>query len=60
MRLQKYIIALITGLLVLSSCNDPYKFKLTTSKKLIFNEQGTATLTEKNNKPRNYAICVLF
>jgi len=50
MRLQKYIIALITGLLVLSSCNDPYKFTLTTSKKLVFNEQATATLTEKNNK----------
>ena len=51
MRLQKYIAAFIISLLVLSSCNDPYKFKLTTSKKLIFNEQATATLTEKNNKP---------
>ena len=50
MRLQKYIVALITGLLVLSSCNDPYKFKLTTSKKLVFNDEATATLTEKNNK----------
>ena len=43
MRLQKYFIALITGLLVLSSCNDSYKFTLTTSKKLVFNEQATAT-----------------
>jgi glutamine cyclotransferase len=51
MRLQKYIAALITGLLVLSSCNDPYKFTLTTSKKLVFNDQATAKLTEKNNKP---------
>ncbi len=51
MRLQKYIIAFIIGLLVLTSCNDPYKFKLTTSKKVIFNEKATATLTEKNNKP---------
>jgi glutamine cyclotransferase len=51
MRLQKYIVALITGLVVLSSCNDSYKFTLTTSKKLVFNDQGTAKLTEKNNKP---------
>ncbi len=50
MRLQKYIVALITGLLVLSSCNEPYNFKLTTSKKLVLNEEATATLTEKNNK----------
>jgi len=50
MRFHKHIVALITGLLVLSSCNAPYKFTLTTSKTLVFTEQGTATLTEKNNK----------
>lgn len=51
MRLQKYIIAFISGLLVLTSCNDTYKFKLSTSKKVVFNDKATATLTEKNNKP---------
>lgn len=51
MRLQKYIIALITGLLVLSSCNDPYKFELITTKKLTYKEQTTVKLIEKNNKP---------
>ena len=48
---DRYIVALITGLVVLSSCNDSYKFTLTTSKKLVFNDQATAKLTEKNNKP---------
>ncbi len=51
MRLQKYIIALLTGLFAFTSCNDPYRFTLKTSKKLVFNQQATATLTEKNNKP---------
>ena len=51
MRLQKYIIAFISALLVLTSCNDPYKFKLTVAKKVVFKQQVTATLTEKNNKP---------
>jgi glutamine cyclotransferase len=51
MHLQKYIVALITGLLVFSSCTNSYRFTLTTNKKVIFKEQATATLTEKNNKP---------
>lgn len=51
MRLQKYIIAFLSGLFVLTSCNDPYKFTLTTNKKLVINQEATATLTEKNNKP---------
>ena len=51
MRLQKYIIAFLSGLFVLTSCNDPYKFTLTVNKKLVINQEATATLTEKNNKP---------
>lgn len=51
MRLQKYIIAFTTGLFVFTSCNDNYKFELKTTKNLVFKEQATATLTEKNNQP---------
>jgi len=51
MRLQKYIIPFLLGAIVLTSCNDPYKFKLTASKKVILNETATFTLTEMHNKP---------
>lgn len=50
MRLQKYIIALITSLFVFTACNDPYRFTLSVTKKLTINQETTATLTEKNNK----------
>lgn len=51
MRLQKYILSFLAGIVILTSCNDPYKFKLTTSKKVVIGKEATATLTEKNNKP---------
>ncbi|NVK53059.1 MAG: glutaminyl-peptide cyclotransferase [Flavobacteriaceae bacterium] len=51
MRLQKYLIVLATGLFILTACNDSYKFTLNTPKKLTINQEATATLTEKNNKP---------
>ena len=51
MRLSKYFSLLATTLIVFTSCNDAYKFKLTTSKKLVINQEATATLIETNNKP---------
>ena len=51
MRLSKYISLLAISLIVFTSCNDAYKFKLTTTKKLVINQEATATLTEVNNKP---------
>lgn len=51
MRLQKYILPFLAGIILLTACNDPYSFKLTTTKKVVLNENVTATLTEKNNKP---------
>jgi len=50
MRLQKYILPFLAGIIILTACNDPYKFTLTTSKKLVYNDQATATLTEKSSK----------
>ncbi len=51
MRLQKYLIAFTSVLLVLSACTNPYKFKLTTSKNLVYKDEATAKLTEMNNQP---------
>ncbi|WKD84845.1 hypothetical protein KCTC32516_00179 [Polaribacter huanghezhanensis] len=51
MRLSKYISLLAISFILFTSCNDAYKFKLTTTKKLVINQEATATLTEKNNKP---------
>ncbi len=51
MRLPKYISLLAFSFILLSSCNTAYKFKLTTTKKLVINQEATATLTEANNKP---------
>jgi glutaminyl-peptide cyclotransferase len=51
MRLLKYIFLFSTAIFVFTSCNDPYQFELNTAKKLVINQQGTATLIEKNNKP---------
>ncbi|MDG1039408.1 MAG: glutaminyl-peptide cyclotransferase [Polaribacter sp.] len=51
MRLSKYISLLAISLIAFTSCNDTYKFKLTTTKKLVINQEATATLTEVNNKP---------
>lgn len=51
MRLQKYMFALLVGLFVFTACNDPYRFTLSVTKKLTVNQETTATLTEKNNKP---------
>ena len=51
MRLQKYLFAFTSILLVLSACTNPYKFKLTTSKKLVYKEEATAKLVEVNNQP---------
>jgi len=51
MRLQKYILPFLAGIIILTACNDPYKFKLTTTKKVVIGKEATATLTEKNNKP---------
>lgn len=51
MRLQKYIIPFLLGAIVLTSCNEPYKFKLTASQKVVLNETATFTLTETHNKP---------
>ncbi len=51
MRLSKYISLIALLLIVFTSCNDAYKFKLTTTKKIVINQVATATLTEVNNKP---------
>ncbi len=51
MRLSKYISLIALLLIVFTSCNDAYKFKLTTTKKIVINQLATATLTEVNNKP---------
>tara|TARA_R110001599_G_scaffold58001_1_gene159659 strand:- start:2261 stop:3301 length:1041 start_codon:yes stop_codon:yes gene_type:complete len=51
MRFSKYFSLLAISLLVFTSCNDAYKFKLITTKKLVINKKATATLTEANNKP---------
>ena len=51
MRLSKHISLLAISLIAFTSCNDAYKFKLTTTKKLVINQEATATLTEVNNKP---------
>ncbi|WP_347174080.1 glutaminyl-peptide cyclotransferase [Polaribacter uvawellassae] len=51
MRLLKYISLVTLFLTVLTSCSNAYRFKLTTSKKLVINQEATATLTEVNNKP---------
>ncbi len=50
MRLPKYILPFLAGFIMLTACNDPYRFKLTTSKKVVLGAEATATLTEKNNK----------
>ena len=51
MRLQKYLIAFTSFLLVLSACSNPYKFKLTTSTNLVYKDEATAKLVEINNQP---------
>ena len=51
MRFPKYISLIAFSFILLSSCNTAYKFKLTTTKKLVINQEATATLTEANNKP---------
>lgn len=51
MRLSKHISLIALLLIVFTSCNDAYKFKLTTTKKIVINQVATATLTEVNNKP---------
>jgi glutamine cyclotransferase len=51
MRLSKHISLLAISLITLISCNNAYKFKLTTTKKLVINQEVTATLIEVNNKP---------
>jgi len=51
MRLSKHISLIALLLIVFTSCNDAYKFKLTTTKKTVINQVRTATLTEVNNKP---------
>lgn len=51
MRLSKYISLIALLLIVFTSCNDAYKFKLTTTKKLVINQEATATLIEVHNKP---------
>ena len=51
MRLSKYISLLAISLIAFTSCNDVYKFKLNTTKKLVINQEATAALTEVNNKP---------
>jgi len=51
MRLSKYISLIALLLIVFTSCNDAYKFKLTTTKKIVINQVARATLTEVNNKP---------
>ena len=51
MRLSKYISLIALLLIVFTSCNDAYKFKLTTTKKLVINQEASATLIEVNNKP---------
>jgi glutamine cyclotransferase len=51
MRLSKYISLLVISLIVFTSCNDAYKFKLTTTKNLVINQEATASLIEVNNKP---------
>lgn len=51
MRLSKYIFLLVVSIIVFTSCNNGYKFKLTTTKNLVINQEATATLIEVNNKP---------
>jgi len=51
MRLSKHISLIALLLIVFTSCNDAYKFKLTTTKKIVINQVTTAKLTEVNNKP---------
>lgn len=51
MRLSKYIFLLVISLIVFTSCNNGYKFKLITTKNLVINQKATATLIEVNNKP---------
>jgi len=51
MRLSKHISLIALLLIVFTSCNDAYKFKLTTTKKIVINQVTTAKLTEVYNKP---------
>ncbi|MGY0407317.1 MAG: glutaminyl-peptide cyclotransferase [Polaribacter sp.] len=45
------LITLIIGSFLITSCNNNYKFKLETSKKVSLNKPVKITFTEKNNKP---------
>ncbi|MBL4569430.1 MAG: glutaminyl-peptide cyclotransferase, partial [Flavobacteriaceae bacterium] len=51
MRIHKYLLVSFCTVILITSCNKGYKFKLTGSKKLSLNEKTTFTLTEANNKP---------
>ena len=51
MRIYKYLLAIFCTILLFTSCNKGYRFKLTGTKKVSLNDKATFTLTEVNNKP---------
>ena len=49
MRTQKFIPLFLIFMIAFSSCEKRYKFKLTTSQKVVLNSKASVTLTEENN-----------
>ncbi len=51
MRLYKYLLIFILGIILFTSCKKNYKFKLTTDKNIVLHSKTTVTLSELNGNP---------
>ncbi len=51
MRIYKYLLAILFSSIVFTACKENYKFKLTTSNKVILNDKTSFTLVEVNGNP---------